>query len=142
MGGADALWLQIKVQQASVLTESQCRQTDTMAKGFFISKTLAVVGILIGVAALSTIIALSVVYSQEKSKNNEASPTQEGGTTSKPTTTPTTPSPSNEPWDKYRLPKTLVPRHYSVTLWPRLKPDPTTGLYIFTGKAGRWKPSV
>ncbi|XP_007567583.1 aminopeptidase N-like [Poecilia formosa] len=109
-----------------------------MAKGFFISKALAVAGILIGVAALSTIIALSVVYSQEKSKNNEASPTQGGGTTSKPTTTsttPTTPSPSNEPWDKYRLPKTLVPHHYSVTLWPRLTPDPKTGLYIFTGNS-------
>uniref|UniRef100_A0A3P9Q6B5 Aminopeptidase n=1 Tax=Poecilia reticulata TaxID=8081 RepID=A0A3P9Q6B5_POERE len=104
-----------------------------MAKGIFISKTLAIAGIVIGVAALSTIIALSVVYAQEKSKNNEASPTQGGGTTSKPTTTPTTPSPSNEPWDKYRLPKTLVPSHYSVTLWPRLTPDPKTGLYIFTG---------
>ncbi|XP_027882505.1 aminopeptidase N [Xiphophorus couchianus] len=106
-----------------------------MAKGIFISKYLAVAGIIVGVAALSTIIALSVVYSQERAKNNEASPTHEGGTTSKPTTTPTTPSPSNEPWDKYRLPKTLVPHHYSVTLWPRLKPDPVTGLYIFTGNS-------
>ncbi|XP_054892990.1 aminopeptidase N-like [Poeciliopsis prolifica] len=103
-----------------------------MAKGFFISKSLAVAGIIIGVAALSTIIALSVVYSQEKSKNKEVTPTQGGGTTPEPTTTPT---PSNEPWDKYRLPKTLVPHDYSVTLWPRLKPHPTTGLYIFTGNS-------
>ncbi|XP_071403132.1 aminopeptidase N [Centroberyx affinis] len=37
------------------------------------------------------------------------------------------------PWDSYRLPTTLVPDHYNVTLWPRLTPDPATGLYIFTG---------
>ncbi|KAM4733439.1 aminopeptidase N-like [Anableps anableps] len=100
-----------------------------MGKGFFISKAAGIAMIFVGVAALSTIIALSVVYSQEKSKNNHVSPTDGGSATSKPTTT----APSNEPWDKYRLPKTLVPLHYNVTLWPRLKPDPTTGLYIFTG---------
>ncbi|KAM4553153.1 aminopeptidase N-like [Fundulus diaphanus] len=100
-----------------------------MAKGFFISKAVGIAGIFIGIAALSTIIALSVVYSQERSKNNQVSPTDGGGgTTTKPT-----PTPSNEPWDQYRLPKTLVPDHYIVTLWPRLKPDPTTQLYIFTG---------
>lgn len=103
-----------------------------MAKGFFISKALGIAGIILGVAALSIIIALSVIYSQEKAKNNQVSPTDGGGTTSKPTTG-TTPTPSNEPWDKYRLPKTLVPDYYNVTLWPRLKKDPTTGLYIFTG---------
>ncbi|XP_012723064.2 aminopeptidase N [Fundulus heteroclitus] len=100
-----------------------------MAKGFFISKAVGIAGIFVGIAALSTIIALSVVYSQERSKNNQVSPTDGGGgTTTKPT-----PTPSNEPWDQYRLPKTLVPDHYNVTLWPRLKPDPTTQLYIFTG---------
>uniref|UniRef100_A0A3Q2ULB0 Aminopeptidase n=1 Tax=Fundulus heteroclitus TaxID=8078 RepID=A0A3Q2ULB0_FUNHE len=101
-----------------------------MAKGFFISKAVGIAGIFVGIAALSTIIALSVVYSQERSKNNQVSPTDGGGgeTTTKPT-----PTPSNEPWDQYRLPKTLVPDHYNVTLWPRLKPDPTTQLYIFKG---------
>ncbi|KAM9754213.1 aminopeptidase N-like isoform 2-T2 [Menidia menidia] len=105
-----------------------------MGKGFFISKTVGIVGIVVGVAALSTIIALSVVYSQEKAKNNG----DNGGvsTTSGPTTVPaTTPAPSNETWDQYRLPKSLVPDHYNVTLWPRLTPDPTTGLYIFTGES-------
>ncbi|XP_060892359.1 aminopeptidase N-like [Labrus mixtus] len=101
-----------------------------MAKGFFISKTIGIVGAIVGVAAVSTIIALSVVYSQEKAKNNQVSPT-DGGTTSKPPVT--TSAPSNLPWDKYRLPKSLVPDHYNVTLWPRLTPDDTTGLYIFTG---------
>ncbi|KAM4619142.1 aminopeptidase N-like, partial [Polymixia lowei] len=38
-----------------------------------------------------------------------------------------------DPWDSYRLPATLVPDHYNVTLWPRLTPDPATGLHVFTG---------
>ncbi|KAK2867020.1 hypothetical protein Q8A67_025137 [Cirrhinus molitorella] len=95
-----------------------------MGKGFFISKTLGIVGIVLAAGALSTIIALSVVYSQEKSKNNQ---NEVAGTTSVPTT-----KPSNEPWDKWRLPQTLSPQTYNVSLWPRLQPDPA-GLYIFTG---------
>ncbi|KAL0155806.1 hypothetical protein M9458_050069, partial [Cirrhinus mrigala] len=75
-----------------------------------------------------TIIALSVVYSQEKSKNNENAviPTSAGTTTTTTTTTTSVPTtePSNEPWDN--------PITYNVTLWPRLQPD-LTGLYIFTG---------
>ncbi|KAE8296863.1 Aminopeptidase N [Larimichthys crocea] len=105
-----------------------------MGKGFFISNTVGIVGLVLSVAALSTIIALSVVYSQEKAKNNNISPT-DGGTTSRPPDITTTPTPSNEPWDKYRLPKSLVPDHYNVTLWPRLAPNLTTGLYIFTGES-------
>uniref|UniRef100_A0A3B4BFT2 Aminopeptidase n=1 Tax=Periophthalmus magnuspinnatus TaxID=409849 RepID=A0A3B4BFT2_9GOBI len=103
-----------------------------MGKGFFISKGVGVLLIIVGAASVATIIALSVVYSQEKAKNNEVSPTNEGSTTKPSTTTPT---PSNKPWDQYRLPKTLVPEHYNLTLWPRLKPDNTTGLYIFTGES-------
>ncbi|XP_061578143.1 alanyl (membrane) aminopeptidase b, tandem duplicate 1 [Cololabis saira] len=100
-----------------------------MGTGFYMSKAVGVLGIIAGVAALSTIIALAVVYSQERSKNNNEN--ESGGTTTvKP---PVTPPPSNEPWDQYRLPKTLVPNYYIVTLWPRLTRDPTTGLYIFTG---------
>ncbi|XP_057691883.1 alanyl (membrane) aminopeptidase b, tandem duplicate 1 [Corythoichthys intestinalis] len=104
-----------------------------MGKGFFISKAVGVVCIVLGAGAVATIIALSVVYSQEKAKNvNEVSPTN-GGTTSKPTTT--TVAPSNNPWDKYRLPKNLVPERYNVTLWPRLTKDNKTGLWIFTGES-------
>ncbi|KAM3870230.1 aminopeptidase N-like [Diretmus argenteus] len=39
------------------------------------------------------------------------------------------------PWDSYRLPTTLRPDHYTVALWPRLTPDPSTGLYMFTGNS-------
>ncbi|XP_075998652.1 aminopeptidase N-like [Genypterus blacodes] len=108
-----------------------------MGKGFFISKSLGVVAVILGAGAMATIIALSVVYSQEKAKN---SPT-DGGTTTKPpvtttsTPTPSTPAPSNEPWDKYRLPKSLLPKHYNITLRPWLTPQPLTGLYIFEGES-------
>ncbi|XP_015239277.1 PREDICTED: aminopeptidase N-like [Cyprinodon variegatus] len=108
-----------------------------MAKGFFISKAVGIGGIFVGVAALSIIIALSVVYSQEKSKNNnnQVSPTDGGGGTTTTSSTKPTTTPPNNPWNKYRLPQTLVPIEYNVTLWPRLKPDPATGLYIFTGES-------
>ncbi|XP_076964468.1 aminopeptidase N-like [Callospermophilus lateralis] len=43
-----------------------------MAKGFYISKSLGILGILLGVAALCTIVALSVVYAQEKNRNAES----------------------------------------------------------------------
>ncbi|KAF3832157.1 hypothetical protein F7725_025822 [Dissostichus mawsoni] len=39
-----------------------------------------------------------------------------------------------KPWDKYRLPESLSPVSYNVTLFPRLKPD-ANGLYIFTGES-------
>ncbi|CAL8357825.1 unnamed protein product [Lota lota] len=105
------------------------------AKGFFISKSVGVVGIVLGAGAVATIIALSVVYSQEKTKTDgQVSPTDGAVTTTGPAVTTTT-APSNEPWDKYRLPKSLVPDNYRVTLWPRLTPDPITKLYIFTGNS-------
>lgn len=101
-----------------------------MGKGFYVSKAVGVVAVVLCAGALATIIALSVVYSQEKTKSNQQVSPTDGGTTSNP---PVTPAPSNELWDKYRLPKVLKPDHYNVTLWPRLTLNTTTGLYIFTG---------
>ncbi|XP_077374178.1 alanyl (membrane) aminopeptidase b, tandem duplicate 1 [Festucalex cinctus] len=106
-----------------------------MGKGFFISKGVGVVCIILGAGAVATIIALSVVYSQEKAKNdNQVSPTN-GATTDTTKPPATTTAPSNNPWDKYRLPKSLVPERYHISLWPRLTPDPETSLYIFTGNS-------
>ncbi|KAF3832216.1 hypothetical protein F7725_025881 [Dissostichus mawsoni] len=79
-----------------------------MGKGVFLSKALAVTCAVVAVAAAATIIALAVVYAQEKSKN--------------------------ESWDHYRLPESLSPVSYNVTLRPRLKPN-ANGLYIFTGES-------
>lgn len=115
-----------------------------MGKGFYISKPVAAVAIILGVGAVATIIALSVVYDQEKQKNSNnvsggvpteaptEAPTTQPGTG--PTTAPVTTAPPDQPWNKYRLPKSLSPISYSVELWPRLKKNNETGLYIFTGK--------
>ncbi|KAG8516327.1 Aminopeptidase N, partial [Galemys pyrenaicus] len=110
----------------------------TMAKGFFISKTVGIVGILFAVAAVSTIIALSVVYSQEKSKNGQSPPEVTTTSSASPSVTTTTSSATtldqSKPWNQYRLPKTLTPISYSVTLKPHLTPD-NRGLYIFEGNS-------
>ncbi|KAM7330616.1 hypothetical protein ACRRTK_009805 [Alexandromys fortis] len=126
-----------------------------MAKGFYISKTLGILGIVLGVAAVCTIVALSVVYAQEKNKNAENSataPTLPDATTSTATsatsssattsttssattsTTPATTVDESIPWNRYRLPKTLIPDSYQVTLKPYLEPN-EQGLYIFQGNS-------
>ncbi|XP_682987.2 aminopeptidase N [Danio rerio] len=97
-----------------------------MGKGYYISKHLATAAMILAAIALVTIIALSVVYNREKSKNTAK---LTNATTS---AVPPTPKPSNEPWDKYRLPDTLSPQYYNITLWPRLVMD-ANGMYIFTG---------
>lgn len=101
-----------------------------MGKGFYISQRVAVTCVVAAIGAALTIIALSVVYAQEKSKN-EASTTTSPNTTSNPDPTPSTPK---EPWQRYRLPDSLAPVSYNVTLWPRLEPN-EEGLYIFTGQS-------
>ncbi|XP_037766647.1 aminopeptidase N isoform X2 [Chelonia mydas] len=138
-----------------------------MAAGFFISKTLGIVSIVLGVGAVATIIALSVVYSQEKERNAASLPsvtfppanvitttlatpanvtttplappanvtTTPLATTANVTTTPlaTTAGPAN-PWNNFRLPQSLVPEHYAVTLQPFLTLS-ASSLYIFKGNS-------
>ncbi|XP_037766646.2 aminopeptidase N isoform X1 [Chelonia mydas] len=142
-------------------------QQRTMAAGFFISKTLGIVSIVLGVGAVATIIALSVVYSQEKERNAASLPsvtfppanvitttlatpanvtttplappanvtTTPLATTANVTTTPlaTTAGPAN-PWNNFRLPQSLVPEHYAVTLQPFLTLS-ASSLYIFKGNS-------
>ncbi|XP_071345766.1 aminopeptidase Ey-like [Trachinotus anak] len=111
-----------------------------MGKGFYISKAVAVACVVVAAGAVATIIALSVVYSQEKSKNQATSPstaspdtTSSSATSSAPASS-TTPSTPAELWQRYRLPDSLAPVSYNVTLWPRLEPN-ADGLYIFTGNS-------
>ncbi|NXE42787.1 AMPN Aminopeptidase, partial [Ptilorrhoa leucosticta] len=101
-----------------------------MAAGFFISKTVGIVAIVLGVGAVATIITLSVLYAQEKNQG-----TSDVGTnsTAGPSTTTTTPAPNN-PWNRWRLPATLKPEIYEVTLQPFLKPD-ANNMYIFKGNS-------
>lgn len=101
-----------------------------MAKGFYISKALGILGIVLGVAAACTIIALSVVYAQEKNKNAESS----AEVPPMSTTVPTTTLDQSKPWNRYRLPKSLVPDSYQVTLRPYLNRS-DNGLYIFKGSS-------
>ncbi|XP_078539360.1 aminopeptidase N-like isoform X2 [Lissotriton helveticus] len=123
-----------------------------MGKGFYVSKLLAGVAITFTLAAVATIIALAVLYAEEKSKNVTSDPpapspttapspgtghstTSEARTTpARHTTTATTGSQQPHPWQKYRLPKTLAPRHYEVELQPYLEKN-AQGLYIFKGKS-------
>uniref|UniRef100_A0A3Q2PBE6 Aminopeptidase n=1 Tax=Fundulus heteroclitus TaxID=8078 RepID=A0A3Q2PBE6_FUNHE len=101
-----------------------------MGKGFYISKALALACLFAAVGVLATIVALSVMYAQERSKNLQYLPTPTGPNTT--STASTTPPGPKEPWDYYRLPESLSPVRYNITLWPRLKPNPDD-LYIFTG---------
>ncbi|XP_062947896.1 aminopeptidase N [Cynocephalus volans] len=101
-----------------------------MAKGFYISKSLGILCIFLGVAAVCTIIALSTVYSQEKNRNAKSESAAVAPTN--PTTTTATTLDQSKPWNQYRLPKTLIPDSYQVTLRPYLTPN-DNGLYIFKG---------
>uniref|UniRef100_A0A8C5CU20 Aminopeptidase n=1 Tax=Gadus morhua TaxID=8049 RepID=A0A8C5CU20_GADMO len=108
-----------------------------MAAGFYISRALALALALVSVGALASIIALSVLYAKEKTKDLEPSPTSPAAATT--TADSSFPSPSSSPgppvpWQQYRLPDTLAPVHYAITLWPRLEPD-GRGLFIFTGNS-------
>ncbi|CAB1338739.1 unnamed protein product [Coregonus sp. 'balchen'] len=110
------------------------RQTSAMAKGFYISKNMGLAGLLMGTGAVVTIIALAAVYHKEKTKNQEK--LVDGAamlTTASPT--PATPSTPKDPWDHYRLPDSLSPVSYNITLWPRLVVNASTGLYVFTGQS-------
>ncbi|NXN15882.1 AMPN Aminopeptidase, partial [Indicator maculatus] len=98
-----------------------------MAAGFFISKGVGVAAIVLGLGATATIIALSVVYAQEKEKNNSLEPNASS------TAVPTTPPPNN-PWNRWRLPTALVPESYEVTLQPFLQPKDNAS-YIFRGNS-------
>ncbi|XP_078103122.1 aminopeptidase Ey-like [Sander vitreus] len=102
-----------------------------MGKGLFISKAVAVTCVVAAISAVATIIGLSVVYAKEKTKN-EVTPPNTASPTSP--TSPTTPSTPKEPWQRYRLPDSLVPVSYNVTLWPRLEPN-ADGMYLFKGRS-------
>ncbi|NWH53108.1 AMPN Aminopeptidase, partial [Fregata magnificens] len=119
-----------------------------MAAGFFISKSVGIVAIVLGLGAVATIIALSVVYAQEKNKvmhpgtadttttttAHTTTTTTTAHTTTTTTAVPTTTAASNNIWDQWRLPTTLMPESYEVTLQPFLTPD-ANNMYIFKGNS-------
>ncbi|NXG08010.1 AMPN Aminopeptidase, partial [Sakesphorus luctuosus] len=103
-----------------------------MAAGFFISKSVGIVAIVLALGAVATIIALSVVYAQEKNKGT--SPPGPSTTAGPDTTTITTTAAPNNPWNRWRLPATLKPEIYEVSLQPFLTPD-ANNMYIFKGNS-------
>ncbi|NXL87046.1 AMPN Aminopeptidase, partial [Alectura lathami] len=105
-----------------------------MAAGFFISKSVGIVAIVLAVGAVATIIALSVVYSQEKNKSSSGE--TDGTTTTTTAAAPgtTTTAAPNNPWNRWRLPTALKPETYEVTLQPYLTPD-ANNMYIFRGNS-------
>ena len=98
------------------------------------SKSLVILAVLLGVAAVCTIIALSVVYAQEKNKNVESSSQAPNSPSTTHSTTVATTLDQSKPWNRYRLPQTLMPESYRVTLRPYLTPN-EKGLYIFKGSS-------
>ncbi|NWI49055.1 AMPN Aminopeptidase, partial [Calyptomena viridis] len=100
-----------------------------MAAGFFISKSVGIVAIVLGLGAVATIIALSVVYAQEKNKGENP-----GTSTTTASTSTTTTAAADNPWNRWRLPDTLKPEIYEVTLQPFLTPD-ANNMYIFKGNS-------
>ena len=107
-------------------------------------------GLLLAAIAVVTIIALSVAYDKERSGSRgspgDGAPSDGASSTKDPSSASASSSSSSsssssrpspdpqEPWQRYRLPDTLVPVSYDITLWPRLEPD-GRGLYIFTGNS-------
>nr|XP_019935919.1 PREDICTED: aminopeptidase Ey-like isoform X1 [Paralichthys olivaceus] len=85
-----------------------------MGKGLYVSKRVAIACAVLAVSAAVTIIALSVSYSKKSETKAVITPEQK------------------VLWQSYRLPKSLTPLSYNVTLRPRLEPN-GYGLYIFTG---------
>ncbi|XP_019935929.2 aminopeptidase N-like isoform X1 [Paralichthys olivaceus] len=102
-----------------------------MGKVYYISKNVGLAMLVLAFCALVTIIALSIAYNKERAKNTSGPGDEATENTSMPSPS-TTPFASKEPWDHYRLPDSLVPVSYNVTLWPRLEPN-ADGMYIFTG---------
>uniref|UniRef100_A0A671Y3W1 Aminopeptidase n=1 Tax=Sparus aurata TaxID=8175 RepID=A0A671Y3W1_SPAAU len=102
-----------------------------MGKVYYVSKNVGLGLLVLAATALATIIALSIAYDKERAKNRDKPEDGTSDSTGMPTP-PTTPFIPKEPWDHYRLPESLVPVSYNVTLWPRLEPN-ADGLYIFTG---------
>ncbi|XP_029001190.1 aminopeptidase Ey-like [Betta splendens] len=101
-----------------------------MGRGVYISRAVALTCGVVAAGAVAAIVALSVLYSQEKWRNGSA-PTAAPSPSTPSSTSPPAPQ---RPWQRHRLPDSLAPVSYNVSLWPRLEPD-ARGLYVFSGSS-------
>ncbi|KAM4619186.1 alanyl (membrane) aminopeptidase-like b [Polymixia lowei] len=81
-----------------------------MAKGFYISKALAVITVILTTSAIAGIITMVIVYQTQIDRLNP---------TPRPTFPPTTPFPTGPP-PNIRLPENLVPESYKIYIQPHL----------------------
>ncbi|XP_071403181.1 alanyl (membrane) aminopeptidase-like b [Centroberyx affinis] len=79
-----------------------------MAKGFYISKALAIVTVILTVTAIAGIVTMVILYQTQIAKLNP---------TPRPTFTPSPTFPTGPP-PNMRLPGDLVPERYELYLWP------------------------
>ncbi|XP_017321402.1 alanyl (membrane) aminopeptidase-like b [Ictalurus punctatus] len=99
-----------------------------MAKGVYISKSLAIATGVLTLSALGGIIVMITLYQMQIEKNPPVRP---------PRPVPTTPIPTGLP-PTLRLPDNLIPESYEVNLQPYLYvelPNATEQVYIFEGNS-------
>ncbi|XP_066130213.1 aminopeptidase Q [Saccopteryx bilineata] len=123
------------------------------SSGFYVSRAAALLLAALGAALLLALAVLAALYGQcarvapselPDCGAPDARPSQPGGQGESPpasstgapagAATPGRRRPSG-PWDQLRLPPWLVPLHYELELWPRLRPDELSPPTLrFTGR--------
>ncbi|XP_036997687.2 aminopeptidase Q [Artibeus jamaicensis] len=115
------------------------------SSGFYVSRAVALLLAGLAAALLLALAVLSALYghcarvapselhdcrvpdagpSPRSSEQGEPPPTQKSGPTREPAVAVTPDKwPLSGPWNQLRLPSWLVPLHYELELWPRLRPD-------------------
>ncbi|XP_041649423.1 aminopeptidase N-like [Cheilinus undulatus] len=95
---------------------------------YYITKTVGLGLVLLASVAMVTTVAPSIDHDREEALHLGAAG---DGAARGILPSPTIPA-KKDVWDQHRLPDSLIPVSYDVTLWPRLMPD-DNGMYIFTG---------
>lgn len=114
------------------------------SSGFYVSRAVALVLAALALALLLALLVLAALYghcararpSEQGGRGGpsaapspprrleEPPPTPHAGPAQEPSATTASPDwRAPGPWDQLRLPPWLVPLHYDLELWPRLRPD-------------------
>lgn len=126
------------------------------SSGFYVSRAAALLLAALAAALLLALAVLAALYGRcarvapsdlHPRGDQDAAPSPPGEQKESPPTRPSDPTlepavtatPDKErpfgPWDQLRLPPWLVPLHYELELWPRLRPDELSAPALsFTGR--------
>lgn len=126
------------------------------SSGFYVSRAAALLLAGLAAALLLSLAVLAALYGRcarvapselhhggdqdaapsPPGEQKESPPTRQSDPTLEPTVTATLGKGRPfGPWDQLRLPRWLVPLHYELELWPRLKPDELSAPALsFTGR--------